>query len=146
MSSAKKAQGTKVYLGTSSTTYPKTGGTAIAEVQSITLPNQQVAAIDATSHDSTAAEVIAGLPDNGEVSMEMLYVGSAGQAALRTNVGNTQHFYINLAGGTNQPQIEFIALNQSWNWGSASGTGNEALKATATLRISGAVTVSTTQA
>jgi hypothetical protein len=141
MTIAAKAFGTKLYKG-GSTANPSTGGTAIEKVFSMTMPSQEYAEIDVTSHDSAAAEYIAGLLNNGTVEAQLHYTGETGQAALRAALGgDAAPYYINYAGGSGKPQLYFNAIPMAWKWGEA-GKDN-AIDATVTLRISGAVTVNT---
>ena len=140
---AKTAFGTKIYVGGTGT--PKTGGALVEEVTTITLPEQVAEAINATSHDSAAGEYIPpGIVLNGQVTAEMLYKAATGQELVRANlnVAATQ-YYINLAGGQNQKQLDFLAFCTNWAWGAADAQGPDAIKATATIQISGGITLNT---
>jgi len=140
---AKTAFGTKIYVGGTGT--PKTGGTLVEEVNNITLPEQVAEAIKTTSHDSTAGEYIPpGIAESGDVTIEMLYKAATGQELVRgdLNVDATQ-YYINLAGGSGQKQLDFLAFATNWNWGGADAQSPDAIKVTATLKISGGIALNT---
>lgn len=70
------------------TTIQKSGGTALAELTSISGPNITTETIDVTSHDSdnTYREYISGVFDGGEINVEgLLQLGSAGQSDFITD-------------------------------------------------------------
>jgi len=138
---AKTSFGTKIYKGGTGT--PKTGGTLVEEVNSIELPEEVADAIEAVSHDATTAESIpGGLTDPGEVSFTLLYSGDTGQTAVRTALGAAaSQWYINLAGGSSQKQLDFMAIVTSFKLGTAA-RGN-AITATCKLRVTGAITFNT---
>jgi len=76
-----KAQGTLLKLGADS----PLAYTSIAEINSFSGPGGSVSVIDVTDLSSTAKEKIAGLNDNGQLTMECNFVPSnTQQAALRT--------------------------------------------------------------
>ncbi len=76
-----KAQGTLLKLGAGS----PPAYTSIAEINSFSGPGGSVSVIDVTDLSSTAKEKIAGLNDNGQLTMECNFVPSnTQQAALRT--------------------------------------------------------------
>lgn len=140
---AKTTFKTKAYYGGAGS--PVTGGTLISEVVNHSLPEEVSEAINATSHDSGAAEYIPSeLVDGGQVTLEMNYIGSASQLALRGYLGGTAHdFYINLPEAAGAPQLAFSALVTNWAWGEAPAESPAVRRATATLKISGGVTLNT---
>jgi predicted secreted protein len=76
---------------------------AVAEITSISGPNETAAQIDVTSFDSEAREYIAGLRDGGEISFDFNFVGDdASQAALRADfaAGKLSNYEIDLNDGT----------------------------------------------
>lgn len=134
---AKTAHGTLIYRGGSST--PKTGGQVIEEVFNIELPEEVAEAIDASSHDVTTKEFIpGGLTDSGEVVVEMYYKAGTGQELMRGDRGGAATgYYINLAGGGTQKQLDFSALVTNFKLSAGRG---EAITARATLKITAAIT------
>lgn len=136
---AKKAFGTKLYIGGSGT--PNTGGTLIEEVTSIEPGEEAAKEVEVTSHDSTAAEYIASYIDSGSVAIEGNYTAAAGQVLLKANLGAAaSNYYVNLAGGTGQKQLSFSAFCSKWQVQAALDGG---IKYRATLRTTGAVTYNT---
>lgn len=78
------------------------GGTAIAGLTAITLPDETRDDVETTSHNSTGdRSFLPGLRDSGTVTIEgNLLVDDAGQTALRTNYdadNTTAAFVITLA-------------------------------------------------
>jgi hypothetical protein len=84
-----------------------TSSTAIANILSISGPNQTRAAVDITAMDSAsgAMEFIAGLADPGETSFDLLFEGTSGGQYTTLNAlyqgGSTNHFHISFADGAN---------------------------------------------
>lgn len=80
---AVEAQGTIIYWSTS------TAQSTVQAVNGITTfngPSGSAAVIDITTLNSTAKEKLMGLPDEGQISFDMVYLPSdAGQTALRTD-------------------------------------------------------------
>lgn len=134
------AHGTKIYRGGTGT--PKTGGQVIEECHVVEPGEQTAPEIDATSHDSTSTEaILCSCVDNGEVNLEMHYDAGTGQELLRGDLGGSaQTWYINLAGGSGQKQLEFSGLVKQFKLtaGRTDGIG-----ATATIRVTGGVTWNT---
>ena len=136
-SSAKSAFGTKLYRGGSGT--PKTSGQLVEEVASIEPADKTDEDVDVTSHDSVATEDInSGCPDEGEVIVEGVYVAGTGQELLRGDVaGAKQGYYVNLAGGSGQKQLDFNATVKSFSL----QTGlRDAIRFRARIKITEAVT------
>jgi hypothetical protein len=81
--------------------------TAIANILSISGPNQTRAAIDVTAMDSPsgAMEFIGGLADPGETSFELLFEGTTGNQYTTLNTlyqaGATNHWHVAFADGAN---------------------------------------------
>jgi len=137
-SSAKSAFGTKLYRGGSGT--PKTGGTLIEELTSIDPPEASDVDVDATSQDSASVseDINSGCVDGGEITIEGNYTAAAGQELLRGDAGGAaQGYYINLAGGSGQKQLDFSANVKNFKLNLAL---RDAIRFSAKLRITGAVT------
>lgn len=95
MSKATTTVGLKLQRGDGQT--PTEGFTTIAEITNIAGPNESAAQADVTSFDSTAKEYRALLPDSGEVTFDMNFVGSdAQQQGLRSDLraGSVRNFKI----------------------------------------------------
>ncbi len=116
--------------------------TTIGEVTSFKGPAEKAPQLDATSFDSTAMEYIAGLPDNGEVTFDCLFVGSnAQQQGLRTDLraGTLRNFKLNLNDHVSDPTIvSFSAIVTGAPEIAASV--NAVVKGSCSLRISGTPT------
>lgn len=113
--------------------------TTIGEVTNVKGPPEKAAAIDATSFDSTAMEFIGGLPDNGEITFDMLFIGSdAQQQGLRTDLrnGTLRNFKLIFPDHATTPTtVAFAAIVTAAP--EPNGSVNQAIKASATLKISG---------
>jgi hypothetical protein len=118
------------------------GGNAIAEVTSVSGPNGTLTAIDASSHDSAANEVIGGLPDSGEVSFDFNFIGSdAQQQGLESDrqngvLGSYQLVLNDHA--TTKTTYTFSALVTAFQVNP--GGVNDKLSGSCTLKVSGTVT------
>jgi predicted secreted protein len=116
---------------------------AIAEVTSISGPNETAAQIDVTSFDSAAREYIAGLRDGGEISFEFNFVGDdASQAALRADfaAGKLSNYEIDLNDGTVAlPVASKYAFAASVTALGNSFAVDDKISGSCTLKISGAV-------
>jgi hypothetical protein len=119
--------------------------TTIAEIISFKGPSEKAPQLDATSFDSSAMEYIAGLPDNGELTAEVQYVGTdAQQQGLRSDLraGTRRNFKLVLndtpSGGANPTSIAFAAIvTQAPELG---GGVNQVVKGSISLRITGTAT------
>ncbi|MCB1567825.1 MAG: hypothetical protein KDI69_03270 [Xanthomonadales bacterium] len=109
--------------------------------------------IEVTNLDSTAKEFLTGLPDNGEVSLPINYADIASHRWLEDNQGTGVRYYfcIGFSDGSADPTIGsgpvitapasrtsriFQATVKSFK---ENVDGNSVVKATVTLRISGAI-------
>lgn len=113
--------------------------TAVGEVQSIAGPDGSAPEIDTTNLSSTAREFNMGLPDEGNVTLEVFMdTGDAQQTNLRTvrasqTIGNYRITLTDSPAST----LTFAAYVTGFSLGIAI---DEVIKATITLRITGAVT------
>lgn len=115
---------------------------------------EQADDIEVTNLDSTAKEFVTGLPDNGELTLPINVADVASHRWLKANVGTGQRFQfcIGYSDGTADPTIGsgpvitapasrtsdiFEASVKSFR---KSASGNEVVRGTVTLRISGAIT------
>lgn len=116
--------------------------TTIGEVTNIKGPGEKTSPLDATSFDSTAMEFISGLPDNGELTFDVNFVGSdAQQQGLRTDMrnGTLRNFKLKLNDHATTPTtITFAAIVTSAP--EISGSVNQVLKGSCSLKISGQAT------
>jgi Lambda phage tail tube protein, TTP len=116
--------------------------TTVAEVTTFKGPTEKAPQLDATSFDSTAMEYIAGLPDNGDLTFDVLFVGTdPQQQGLRTDLraGTRRNFKIVLndmpSGGSNPTSVLFAAIvTQAPEIG---GGVNAVVKGSVSLRITG---------
>lgn len=118
------------------------GGNAIAEVTSVSGPNGTLATIDATSHDSTATEFIAGLPDSGEVTFDFNFVGNdAQQQGLETDrVNGTLGAYTLVLNDHAATKTTYTFSAFVTAFGLNPGGVGDKLTGSATLRITGGTT------
>jgi len=137
---AKPAKGTKLMRGDGGGTEVFT---TIGEVVDFSGPENEVAVIDATSFDSVADEVIAGLPKTGPITFNLLYVGgNAQQQGLEADrvAGTLRNFRLQLNDHATTPTI--LAVSAIVNKVGLSGGGsNQAYKRSITITPSGAMTV-----
>ena len=120
------------------TTIQKSGGTAIAEVTSISGPNITTETIDVTSHDSdnTYREYISGMYEGGEISIEgLLQLGNAGQSDFITDMqdGSADTYTITYA-NTEASTWSASCIATAFNIVSAY---DDALKFSMTLKVTG---------
>lgn len=134
---AKKAFGTQMHRGGSGT--PKTGGQLIELATDITLPQELSEAIEVTSHDSTKGEHINSYADEGEIVLNGVYTAATGQELARGDVGGAAGgYYVNLAGGSGQKQLDFSCIVTGFGLQPA-GLRDD-LGYTLTVKITGVVT------
>ena len=119
----------------------KKGATTIAAIRDIGGPSVSLDPLDVTTHDSTAAwrEFIAGLKDGGEVSLDLVFdPANASQKTLRDDLNaRTVNAYSITLTDVAPTVISFSALVTDFE--PAMGVEDE-LSATATLKVTGAVT------
>lgn len=136
---ALKSQGVGIYI--SDTSSPEAYN-EIPDVVSITGPDGSATEIDVTALDSTAKEFLMGLPDEGTVQLEMIWGGETSntyQVALRTaRASQTLKYFRILLTDSPRSTYQFSAYVTGW---SLSAGVDDAVKANATLRITGAVSV-----
>jgi hypothetical protein len=113
--------------------------TTIGEVTNFKGPSEKAPQLDATSFDSTAMEFIAGLGDSGEVTFDILFVGSdAQQQGLRTDLraGTLRNFKLNLNDHVSDPTIvSFSAIVTAAP--DIAASVNAVVKGSCTLKVSG---------
>jgi hypothetical protein len=118
--------------------------TKVGELISVSGPGSTMATADATSHDSTAAEYIATILDEGEVTLEYNLVGpDAQQQGLRTDQvnGTLRNFQLVFTSthATTPTTAAFAALVTNIAPTAPAPSGGK-LTGSATLKISGLVT------
>lgn len=118
---------------------PTEAFTTIAEVTNIKGPGEKAPQLDASSFDSEAMEFIAGLPDSGELTFDVNFVGSdVQQQGLRTDLrnGTLRNFKLILNDHATTPTtISFAAIVTAAP--ELSGSTNQVLKGSCSLKISG---------
>jgi hypothetical protein len=109
---------------------------AVGNITTLSGPSMTAATIDVTDHDSTAMEYAAGMVDGGEVSFDINFRSTAGQQAVRDDLGEGPAAYvIEFPGGIS---AAFSALVTAF--GPAAGGVNDKLSASVTLKVTGVVT------
>ena len=136
---ALKSQGMGIYL--LDTAVSPNAYNEIPKIDSISGPDGSASEINTTALDSSAAEFVMGLPDEGNVTLEMFWQGensNTQQVALRTARANQtlKTFQIRL---TDSPESTYTFTAYVTGW-SLSGGIDDAIKVSVTLRISGSVT------
>lgn len=125
--------GTKLEINTTGTTYVQVKG--FTDFSG--LGGGSAAVIDTTDFDSVAKEKSMGLPDEGQVSCNFIYLPKdAGQIALRANRGSraVTKLRLTLIDGT---KYEFSAYVLTFE---RTGGQDDVVKASANLEVTGAVT------
>lgn len=118
------------------------GGTAIAGLFNIGLPEMTKESVDITDHDSGGdMEFVGGLRDGGSIQLEMRVIkpADAGQTALFTNYNADQtsaEFVITLPGGTGSPTFTFDGFVTAIGGGAPH---NDKATYTCTVKVTGAV-------
>jgi hypothetical protein len=138
---AKAAKGTALKRGDGGA--PETF-TTVGEVVSFNGPNGTLPTFDASSFDSTGAEVGAGLPDPGEISFEMLFVGgNPGQQGLEADrfAGTLRNFQLVLNDHATT-KTTFSGSAYVTEFALTGGGPNEPYKASCKLKFSGPLTKS----
>ena len=143
MTAATSAQGVVVSIGqgdANSITPALDTFDAIGELTSCQSPNESRERTDVTNFDSAAREFIAGLKDGGEAQFDMNFVpGNAGQASVRAafDSGQLRNFRIVFTdAATTTLDFKVLVLEKPV----ASGSVNEALTSSMTVKVSGDVT------
>jgi hypothetical protein len=132
-----ESQGTALKIGDDSS--PE-GFTIVGRVISFDGPGGSASEIDVSDLQSTAKEFIVGLPDEGTFSFEMnLDFAETTQATLRSvrNARTKRSFRLDFSGDSPINYLGFEAFVMEFK---VSGGVDGAVKASCTLRISGAVT------
>lgn len=116
-----------------------TGKATIGEIKSFTGPGGQAADIDVTTLESTGKEFLQGLKDEGEFSFECnLDPSDCGQVFCRSaRDSQTRRTYEVVFPDDDDTTLTFLANCKGF---SVSGGVDDVLKASVSLRISGAVT------
>ena len=134
---ALKTQGTKIAVGDGAS--PEVF-TDIGDIEGWSGLDGQVTEIDVTDLDSTSKEFIMGLKEEGSFQVDLNWIpANAEQVSLRAdmNAGTKRNFKVT---GTDSPAtvIIFAAFVTQF---SMSGTKDDKVTASITLRITGAVTI-----
>lgn len=152
-----KTQLTKLYYRTgTSGTYALV---AIPSITAVPIPAPSAANIDVTDLDSTAKEFVVGLVDNGAFTLTLNHIsfGQTGAAAYETfmtqAVGTSTTYVVAMADGTVAPTIHVTTGVITYDSGRShrtftgvfGGAGDtfavdDAVRATANITISGAIT------
>lgn len=117
------------------------GGTAIAQLVSVTPPSMENPTADVTHLGSTWREFVATIPDGGEISLNIEYDSAqATHATLASNfaAGTSGTWVVTLAdsGGTT---IGFAGPITNFEWDEI--VVDDVVRASVTVKISGAVTI-----
>lgn len=135
---AKPTKNTLIQRGDGAT--PTEAFNTIGEVTSFSSPTETVEEIDVTNFDSTFKEYISsGLPDGGEITLEMNFVGSdAQQQGLRSDcrAGTARNFkFVMNDHATTKTTVTFAAFVKMID--GPKGAVGEAYKTSVTLKVTG---------
>lgn len=138
---AMESQGVALYWSTS-TSKSTSSTAAVGEVASFSGPTGSAAVIDVTHLGSTAKEKMMGLPDEGNLTMEVHLVATdSGQTNLRTDrASRTLRKACIELNDDSSYYLEFDAYCSGFSVG---GSVDDKLSASITLEIANAVTWST---
>jgi hypothetical protein len=116
-----------------------TGSANIGEIKSFNGPGGQASEIDVTTLESTGKEFLMGLQDEGEISLEVNFdpadVGQVFCRNARTN--QTRNSYRITLPNAAATKLDFLAFCKGF---SLAGGVDDVVKASLTLRVTGAVT------
>jgi predicted secreted protein len=129
---AVKTQGTKLEINTTGTTYVQVKG--LKDFSG--LGGGSAAVIDTTDLDSTAREKQMGLQDEGQISINLLYISKdPGQLALRAARGTGSKLKIRITlSDTTTFACEVFVLSFE-----KSGSSDDIITASSSLEVTGAV-------
>lgn len=118
------------------------GGTPVGSLTRIGVPGPTKPEIDVTDFDSTAAEFLAGLPDNGELPLSGFFeYADAGQAAMLADAHDpdspTRAFVIEFT----RQDVSFSFNGWVKSFVPNAGGPNEAYTFDAVIRVTGAVSI-----
>lgn len=134
-----EAQGVKLFW--SATTSLSTA-IQVGQVVSIAGPSGSAAKIDVTNLDSTGKEYIMGLRDEGDISLDVIYDPSdTGHSAMFIDRGtrSKRYWMIDLSDGSSN----YLGGKGFCTGYSITGSVDDAVKATITIAITGAVVQTT---
>lgn len=117
--------------------------TLIAAITSFSGPNETSPTVDVTTMDSTAREYITGLKDSGEITFDMIFVGTnAQQQGLRTDQtnGTVRNFKLILNDATLEANRTTLSISAVVTNFALTGQTDDAWRASVSLKISGAIT------
>lgn len=133
MATGINSAGTKLEINTSGSTY--------VQVKGLTnfsgLGGGSAAVIDTTDFDSVAKEKAMGLPDEGQISLSLIFIANdAGQAAMRGARGTraATKFRITLSNGL---KYDFTAFVLTFERGAEQ---DDIIKVSSNLEVTGAIT------
>lgn len=134
-----ESQGTRIYWSTSTafSTAQEVGG-----VTGFNGPSGSANVIDITNLGSTAKEKLMGLPDEGQISFDVIYLSTdTGQIAMRTDRGSRTKR--NVAIALNDASSSIIHGDAYVTGFSLTGAVDDVDKATFTLEVTGPLTFTT---
>jgi len=140
-----ESQGTEFYWG-DTTAYSTASTNLVGEVKSISGPSGSAGVIDITHLASLAKEKMIGLPDEGQITLEMnLATTSNSQMKMRVDraARTMKAWVLKLADSTADGPKMRLKANGYVTGFSISGGVDDVVKCSATIEITGAVSWST---
>lgn len=143
-----ESQGIQIYWSTGTgTTLISTGSSAlIGQVVGFNGPTGSAGKIDVTNLGSTAKEFLMGLRDEGDLSLDVMYdPADLGQARAFVDRGTRtlRAWAIKLTNSTTAGEILYVKGLGYMTGFAVTGAVDDAVKASLTISITGAVNVST---
>lgn len=117
--------------------------TTIAAITSFSGPNETAPTVDVTTMDSTAREYITGLKDQGEITFDLIFVGSnAQQQGVRTDLtnGTTRNFKLVIPDKTLEADCTTLSFAGVVTQFALTGQTDDAWRGSVTIKLSGAGT------
>lgn len=143
---AVESQGTVIYWSSAGSTSASTAAAnAVGEVTGFNGPTGQANTIDVTTLNSTRKEFLMGLPDEGELTLDINFVPTDGvQTRLRTDraARSLKKCVIKLNDNTSDAATTKMIFDAYCLGITAQGSVDNAIKGTVSIKIAGAVTYS----
>lgn len=134
-----EAQGTGVFWSTSTS---QSTAQAVGGVMGFSGPSGSAAVIDITTLQSTAKEKQMGLPDEGQISFDVVYLSTdVGQTALRNDRKSRTKRVVTLQ--LNDATTQTVYADAYCTGFSITGAVDDIVKASVTLELTGPLTFTT---
>jgi len=134
-----ESQGVLVFWSTSTA---QSTAVAVDGITGFNGPSGSAGVIDITDLNSTAKEKLMGLPDEGQISLDLVYVSTdIGQVALRTDRATRTRRVVSIK--LTDGSSSLVYADAYCTGFSITGAVDDVIKASATLELSGPLTWTT---